>query len=308
MQRLLEQIRRVAPTEATVLIVGESGTGMEAVAQTLHALSRRSKGPFVPVNCGAIPQTLIEADLLGHEKGSFTGAERQRIGYFERASGGTIFLDEITEMPPEMQVKLLRVLESRRFQRVGGVETVAVDVRVIAATNRSIEEAVRDGQFREDLMYRLAVFPLRIPALRERDGDVLLLALHFLDDLNRREKTSKRFSRQCLKALVANSWPGYVRELKNAVNRAFILSDDIIELMAASRAGAATQIVKREACLEIPIGMPLADVQRELIMATLEHYSGDKRRAAQALGVSLKTLYNRLETYRIESQTESIAT
>ncbi len=301
MVRLRDQIRRVAPTQATVLIIGESGTGKEAVAQALHTLSTRAKGPFVAVNCGAIAASLIEAELLGHEKGSFTGADRQRAGYFERANGGTIFLDEVTEMPLEMQVKLLRVLESRRFQRVGGSETISADVRVVAATNRDIEASVREGRFREDLMYRLAVFPLRVPSLRERDGDVPVLAQHFLDGLNAKEGSKKTFSRPYLRQLQMQQWSGNVRELKNTVSRAFILADELLDLPTIPAAAAPRKPTRRDGHLLISIGTPLADAEREMILATLEHFSGDKRQTAQTLGVSLKTLYNRLEAYRIEA-------
>jgi len=306
MRELIAQINRVAPTDATVLIVGESGTGKEAVARALHALSDWAEGPFIPVNCGAIPPTLIEAQLLGHEKGSFTGAERRHTGYFERAHGGTIFLDEITEMPMDMQVKLLRVLESRSFHRVGGTEEIEIRVRVLAATNRDVEAAVAEGVFRDDLLYRLAVFPLRVPPLRERDNDVLLLAQHFLDEINAREGAVKTFSRHCLHDLAHHSWPGNVRELKNAVSRAFILADQVVEFPAAGLASGRRKPVQRDGILEVSVGTPLADVQREMILATLAHYGGDKRQAARALGVSLKTLYNRLETYRTET-TESAA-
>jgi len=301
MVRLRDQIRRVAPTQATVLIIGESGTGKEAVAQALHTLSARAKGPFVAVNCGAIAPSLIEAELLGHEKGSFTGADRQRAGYFERANGGTIFLDEVTEMPLEMQVKLLRVLESRRFQRVGGSETISADVRVVAATNRDMEASVREGRFREDLMYRLAVFPLRVPSLRERDGDVPVLAQHFLDGLNAKEGRKKTFSRPYLRQLQMQQWPGNVRELKNTVSRAFILGDELLDLPTLAASAAPRKPTRRDGHLQIGIGTPLADAEREMILATLEHFAGDKRQTAQTLGVSLKTLYNRLEAYRIEA-------
>lgn len=301
MLRLRDQIRRVAPTEATVLIIGESGTGKEAVAQALHTLSQRAPGPFVAVNCGAIAPSLIEAELLGHEKGSFTGADRQRAGYFERASGGTIFLDEITEMPLEMQVKLLRVLEARRFQRVGGSETISADVRVLAATNRDIEAAVREGRFREDLMYRLAVFPLRVPSLRERDGDVLVLAQYFLDGLNAKEGSRKSFSRAYLRQLPLQQWPGNVRELKNMISRAFILADDLLEPPTLPATTAPRKPSLRDGHLQIGIGTPLADAEREMILATLDHFAGDKRQTAQTLGVSLKTLYNRLEAYRSDA-------
>jgi two-component system response regulator HydG len=298
MHQLTTQIERVAPTLATVLIIGESGTGKELVAKTLHDYSSRAKQPFIPVNCGAIPANLIEAELFGHEKGSFTGATAQHVGYFEHASGGTIFLDEITEMAPEMQVKLLRVLEAGTFHRVGGIEQISVDVRVIAATNRDPQQAVKEGAFREDLLYRLAVFPLRTPPLREREGDIELLAQHFLDHFNAGEKASKAFSKRSLETLRSYAWPGNVRELKNTVHRAFILADKIVEVPNPSIATKVKKPQVREGMLNVFIGTPLADAQREIILATLDHYNGDKRQTASTLGVSLKTLYNRLEAYQ----------
>jgi DNA-binding NtrC family response regulator len=304
MRELFKKIRRVANTDATVVIVGESGTGKETVAENLHRLSPRCDGPFVAFNCGAIPPTLIEAELLGFEKGSFTGADRRRVGYFERASGGTIFLDEITEVPLDTQVKLLRVLENRSFQRVGGIETVEVDVRIIAATNRDVDMAIAEGRFREDLMYRLAVFPLRVAPLRERHGDIPLLAQHFLDQMNARENTSKKFSRHSLKQLETCDWPGNVRELKNLVIRGFILADDVIEFPTLGRDRHEPIALGNKGTLKIAIGTTLADVQKQLILATLEHCRGDKRRAARILGTSLKTLYNRLDCYRLRAPTD----
>ncbi|MDH2238860.1 sigma-54 dependent transcriptional regulator [Pigmentiphaga sp. GD03639] len=298
MRELYQQIDKVAPTALTVLIVGESGTGKELVARTLHEKSPRDTGPFIPVNCGAIPSTLIEGELFGHEKGSFTGAIQQHVGYFERAAGGTIFLDEITEMAPEMQIKLLRVLETSAFHRVGGTEQISADVRVIAATNRDPQVAVREGRFREDLLYRLAVFPLRVPPLRERPADIELLAQRFLDQLNATEKTRKRFARGTLDGLRQYHWPGNVRELKNAVHRAFILADDEVEVQNPEPAPRNRRVVRREGSLELAVGIPLPDAQRELILATLAHFGGDKRQAASTLGISLKTLYNRLDTYK----------
>jgi DNA-binding NtrC family response regulator len=298
MKQLAAQIERVAQTLATVLIIGESGTGKELIAKTLHDYSKRAKQPFIPVNCGAIPANLIEAELFGHEKGSFTGAVSQHVGYFEHASGGTIFLDEITEMAPEMQVKLLRVLESGTFHRVGGIEQISVDVRVIAATNRDPQLAVKEGAFREDLLYRLAVFPLRAPPLREREGDIELLAQHFLDHFNATEKAAKVFSKRSLETLRNYAWPGNVRELKNTVHRAFILADKIVEVPNPSIATKVKKPQLREGILDVWIGTPLADAQREIIMATLNHFDGDKRQTATTLGVSLKTLYNRLEAYQ----------
>ncbi len=296
METMYRQLERVATTDATVLLEGESGTGKELIAHTLHRASRRAERQFVAVNCGAIPAHLIEAALFGHEKGSFTGAVRQQTGYFEHASGGTLFLDEITEMPCDMQVKLLRVLESGCFHRVGGSEQVRVDVRLIAATNRSLQKAVQEGSLRQDLMYRLAVFPVRVPPLRERAMDIELLARHFLDELNSQAGTRKQFSRHALDCLRNYAWPGNVRELKNLVHRAYILSSEIVqlELPLARSAGRASLA---DGVLNFPVGTPLADAQRELIMATLHHFSGNKRLTASALGISVKTLYNRLKEY-----------
>src|SRR5204862_486823 len=209
-----------APTEATVLVQGESGTGKELVAQTVHQLSRRRKGPFVALNCAAVSPTLIESELFGHERGSFTGAARTHKGFFERAEGGTLFLDEISEMPIELQVRLLRVLETGTVARVGGESELKVDVRVVAATNREPEHAVADGRLREDLLYRLSVFPIRLPALRERAGDVELLVRAFLAELNAAQGTRKGISRAALELLQGHQWPGNVRELKNALHRA----------------------------------------------------------------------------------------
>ncbi|MBX6319277.1 sigma-54-dependent Fis family transcriptional regulator [Pigmentiphaga sp.] len=298
MRELYQQIEKVAPTSLTVLIIGESGTGKELVARTLHEKSPRSSGPFIPVNCGAIPSTLIEGELFGHEKGSFTGAIQQHAGYFERAAGGTIFLDEITEMAPDMQIKLLRVLETAAFHRVGGTEQISTDVRVIAATNRDPQLAVQDGRFREDLLYRLAVFPLRVPPLRERTSDIELLARRFLDQLNAAEKTRKRFAKGTLDNLRHHRWPGNVRELKNAIHRAFILADEEVEVRSPEPAPRNRRIVRRDGRIELAVGTPLPEAQRELILATLAHFGGDKRQTASTLGISLKTLYNRLDSYK----------
>lgn len=297
MERLYQQVEKVARTEATVLLVGESGTGKEVIAHAIHQASTRRDAAFVAVNCGAIPAHLIEAALFGHEKGSFTGAVRQHIGYFEHASGGTLFLDEITEMPVDMQVKLLRVLESGSFLRVGGDEEVMVDVRLIAATNRDLETAVRQGSLREDLMYRLAVFPVRIPPLRERGADIELLAQHFLHLLNEKDNTQKAFSRASLEVIRSYSWPGNVRELKNVVQRAFILGTDTLNIDECISDLSTKKPTVHEGYLNFFVGTPLADAQKEIILATLKHYSGNKRLTAEALGISLKTLYNRLKEY-----------
>ena len=299
MQKVYDLISRVAPTDATVLLTGESGTGKELVAETLHALSRRRAAPFLPLNCGAISPSLIESELFGHERGSFTGADRTHRGYFERAAGGTIFLDEITEMPFELQVKLLRVLETSSVIRIGGERPLPVDVRVIAATNRPLEEAVAQSKLREDLLYRLKVFPLHLPPLRERNDDVELLSEHFLGLLNHAEGTAKRFSRAAMQRLRAHSWPGNVRELKNLVHHVFILADEEIgaDSLPADLGGTEPH---PGTSLHVKVGISLAEADRRLILATLNEFGGDKRRAADVLGVSLKTLYNRLKTYHTE--------
>ncbi len=296
MEMLFTQIRRVAGTEATVLLEGESGTGKELVAMAIHQDSARHSAQFVAINCGAIPGTRIEAVLFGHEKGSFTGAARQHAGYFEHASGGTLFLDEITEMPAEMQVKLLRVLECGRFHRVGGNREIDVDVRLIAATNRSLDEAVSEGHLRQDLMYRLAVFPIHVPPLRERGNDAELLAQHFLDELNREAGSHKQFTRRSLERIRACRWPGNVRELKNLVHRAYLLSADAVTLEEPATTGKGKTMLVN-GTLTFPIGIPLADAQQEIILATLKHFRGNKRQTAETLGISLKTLYNRLRDY-----------
>lgn len=296
MQDVYRMIEKVAPTEATVFITGESGCGKELVARTIHERSPRANGAFVAINCGAIPANLIEAELFGHERGAFTGANRQHRGCFERAEGGTLFLDEITEMAPEMQVRLLRVLEMGRFMRVGGDGEIRTNVRVLTATNRDAHDAVRDGRLREDLMYRLAVFPIELPPLRDRQGDTELLAEHFLQKLNVEAGTSKRLSRAALTTIRAYHWPGNVRELKNAVHRAFIMAEEFVDL---DLAGLACPAVEGE-CLRVPVGTSLAEMERQAIFATLDHCRGNKRRAAEMLGVSLKTLYNRLTAYQAE--------
>src|SRR5580698_3413184 len=224
MQVLYDQLSRVAPTSATVMLIGESGTGKELAAATLHELSRRRDAPFLPLNCGAVAPQLIESELFGHERGSFTGADRQHKGFFERANGGSVFLDEVTEMPMELQVKLLRVLETGSFSRVGGVTPIVCDVRIIAASNREPEWALAEGKLRADLFHRLNVFPIRLPPLRQRGADIEQLAQYFLDELNRIEGTSKSFSREALVRLYQHSWPGNVRELRNYVQRAYIMA------------------------------------------------------------------------------------
>jgi len=296
MQKLYDALGRVAPTSATVLLMGESGTGKELAAQTLHDLSRRKKSPFLPLNCGAVSPQLIESELFGHEKGSFTGADRQHKGYFERAHGGSLLLDEITEMPQELQVKLLRVLETGQFMRVGTTTPMSADVRLIAATNRNPEQAIAEGKLRSDLFHRLNVFPISMPPLRERSTDIELLAQHFLDQLNKREGTAKSFAPATIAALYAHSWPGNVRELKNYAQRAYILADEIIDESLAPASVAAPESAP---LLTVRVGSTLDEVSRRLIEATLAE-CGSKRKAADMLGISLKTLYNRLAVYKNE--------
>ena len=339
MLRVYEQISRVAGTGVTVFITGESGTGKEVVAQTVHDLSRRRKQPFLAVNCGAISPNLIESEIFGHEKGSFTGAERQHQGFFERANGGTLFLDEITEMPLELQVKLLRVLETSRFMRVGSSVTQEADVRVIAATNRDSTEAVERGRLREDLLYRLNVFPIDLPPLRERLQDVPLLAQHFLTAMALAEGQPKHFSEQALRQMQQYAWPGNVRELRNAVQRAYVMTADetITEAWlpdargvppsrntpstraapapaAAAASAASPQVMSglpgaaagpaapasAAPHVEIAVGTTMADAERLLMLATLKHLNFNKEATAAVLGLSLKTIYNRLRQYQAE--------
>ncbi|HKI02781.1 MAG TPA: sigma-54 dependent transcriptional regulator [Thermoanaerobaculia bacterium] len=296
MQALYEMLNRVAPTDASVFLIGESGTGKDLAAQTLHMLSRRAKAPFLPLNCGAISPTLIESELFGHERGSFTGAQRRHKGYFERAHMGTLFLDEITEMPIELQVKLLRVLETGTVARIGGDQAVDVDVRVVAATNRDPQKAVQEGKMREDLLYRLQVFPIHMPPLSERGDDVQLLADYFLGQLNERQGTSKQFTEDSIDRLRTHIWPGNVRELKNVVHRAFIMADHEITPRCLPReVGGDSGSIRS---LNFQVGTSIEEVERRLIMATLDAHGGNKRKTADILGVSLKTLYNRLNTYR----------
>jgi DNA-binding NtrC family response regulator len=292
-------LAKVARTDVTVLLTGETGTGKELAAQTIHRLSRRNREPFVAVNCGAVSASLIESELFGHERGSFTGADRTHKGVFEQAHRGTLFFDEVTEMPAELQVRLLRVLESGCLTRVGGSETIRTDVRVVAATNRRAEEAVSAGRLREDLHYRLNVFPIALPPLRERGDDLELLANHTLAELNREEETDKRFDRSALAKLRAHSWPGNVRELRNVVQRAFIVGEDVIgsdALPLESPVSGEAQAATGQG-LEIRPGTPIAEAERKLILATLEHCERDKKKTAEVLGISLKTLYNRLNEY-----------
>jgi DNA-binding NtrC family response regulator len=307
MRRVYQQIERVAPTAVSVLLVGESGTGKEVVAQTIHELSRRRSKGFLAVNCGAMSPQLIESELFGHEKGSFTGAMRQHHGHFERAHEGTLFLDEITEMPLELQVKLLRVLESGTFIRVGSEDPIETDVRIIAATNRNPLAAVRAGKLREDLYYRLDVFQIALPPLRDRKDDIELLSAAFLHSINDGDGPDRRFSPAALEQLRHYHWPGNVRELRNVVQRSAIMADDqeidevvLPEEESEMRVAGGSRALPgddADACLRVRIGSSIAQVERQLIMATLDRYDGSRERTAEVLGISLKTLYNRMREY-----------
>jgi len=296
MQEVFRLIERVGPTEGSVLLTGESGSGKELAARSIHECSARSGGPFVAINCGAVPPGLIEAELFGYENG--TGAARAHAGVFERAQGGTLLLDEVTELPLDMQTRLLRVLETRKFYRAGASTELKCDVRVIAATNRCPLQAVQSGHLREDLLYRLAVFPVEMPPLRTRGGDVELLAEHFLAELNAQARTQKRLSALARMTLKQHSWPGNVRELRNCIERAYILGDAVLDLTpllpGAARDGNSASDAER---LSIRVGSRIHDMERSLIEATLDYFKGNKRRAADALGCSLKTLYNKLNGY-----------
>lgn len=301
MQRMFHLIAKVAPTSANVLIIGESGTGKEVVAQAIQQLSREKDKPFIALNCGAISPQLIEAELFGHERGSFTGAVRMHKGCFERANGGTLFLDELTEMSLEMQVKLLRVLETGRFCRVGADEEQQVKVRVIAATNRDPQAAVESGAMRSDLYYRLAVFPITVPPLRERGEDIELLANIFLDRWNKEEGTAKIFSKASLRFMREYHWPGNVRELKNMIHRAFILADHELDVANAISPAKPMVASVESDCITFPLGRKLAEAEQRLIYATLGYCGGNKTLTAEVLGVSLKTLYNRLNEYQAKA-------
>jgi two-component system, NtrC family, response regulator AtoC len=301
MQKLYDAIERVAPTNATVFITGDSGTGKEVVAQTIHDVSRRRLQPFLAVNCGAISPQLIESELFGHEKGSFTGANRQHRGFFERAHGGTLFLDEVVEMPIDLQVKLLRVLETRTLSRVGSDELIEVDVRVLAASNATPQEAVNAGKLRRDLLYRLQVFPVYVPPLRERDGDIELLGNHFLNELNKGAATPKAFTPAAVERLKRYGWPGNVRELWNVVQRAYIMSDGpwITQLGLSSEPTLNAEPYSRS--FQIAVGDRIDAVEKRLILATVQH-TKTREAAAAVLGISVKTLYNRLRAYESAAQ------
>ena len=296
MRRMYRLVRKCAPSDATILLTGESGVGKELVARTIHDLSRRKSEEMISVNCSAIPRELMESELFGHTKGSFTGAAQSHRGFFERASGGTLFLDEITEMDPALQAKLLRVLESQKVRRVGGEKDLDVDVRIIAATNQDPVEAVDKEELREDLYYRLAQFPLHVPPLRDRADDIRLLAEHFLAQQNESSGKQKKFDDKVVEALMLHDWPGNVRELRNAVIHGYLLAGETIEIEDLPNGIPSSMPVSGQ-FVRISVGTPLEEVERRHILSTLAHFEEDKNQTAEALGISLKTLYNKLNKY-----------
>jgi two-component system response regulator HydG len=302
MVKLLETVAQVAPSEATVLITGESGTGKEMIAGAIHFNSPRKDGPFVKINCAAITETLLESELFGHEKGAFTGAHKRKEGRFRQAHGGSIFLDEISEMSLAMQVKLLRVLQEREITRVGGEEVINVDVRLIAATNKDLLVEIEAGRFREDLFYRLNVVTLNMPPLRERREDVPLLAKHFLGMFSEKNrKTIKGFSPQAMDQLLRYGWPGNVRELMNAVERAVVLSsseyldEEELQLVLKDKTAEGEERPKEA----IPGDLPLEEVEKASILKTLELTGGNKSEAARRLGITRRTLHKKLKKYGV---------
>jgi DNA-binding NtrC family response regulator len=308
MREVFSLIQQVAPSRAAVLITGESGTGKELAARAIHALSPRRAGPFVALNCAAMPDSLMESELFGHEKGAFTGAVDRRAGCFELAQNGTVLLDEIGDMPVALQAKLLRVLEDSRVRRLGGKSEIQLDVRILAATNSPLEAAIREGRFREDLFYRLNVFPIPLPPLRDRKDDLPSLAAALLSDLNRKHGTKVTdVSKEVLERFRAYNWPGNVRELRNVVERAVILTGEGTILpshLSASfgASGAAAPSAPAAATangeeLRIPVGSTIEQAERALIELTLEHTRHNKTRAAEVLGISQKTLFNKLKEY-----------
>ena len=319
-RNVYRQVEQVAPSTLSVLIVGESGTGKELVAQTLHDRSPRQRMEFVALNCAAIPATLLESEIFGHERGAFTGAVQRKIGCFEMAHRGTLFLDEIAEMDELLQAKLLRVLQEQRFRRVGGRDVIESDVRVLAATNRDPMSAIREGKLREDLYYRLNVFTILLPPLRERREDIPELARHFAEDYASRNGTPvSPLDARALEALLAHSWPGNVRELKNAIERSALLAGGRpiepehlpAEVQRSGPAGVAPVSVPAagngrgsgngggQGVVALPVGTSMDDAEREMIRSTLEHTSGNKTRAAKILGISLKTMHNKVKKYQL---------
>ncbi len=328
MREVFRQIEQVAPSNLSVLVVGESGTGKELVAQTLHGLSPRRRNEFVAVNCAAIPATLLESEIFGHERGSFTGAVQRKIGCFEMAHQGTLFLDEIAEMDESLQAKLLRVLQERSFRRVGGREVVQADVRVVTATNRDPKQAIRDGKLREDLYYRLNVFTIKLPPLRERAEDLQMLARHFVEQAAAESGNPvPALQQDTLDAMAGHDWPGNVRELKNVIERAVLLSGggpilpehlppDVARGRRGTPVAGAAGPARAAASgpgnggegdaadpegrvVQLPVGSTIRDAEERLIRSTLAHTGGNKTRAAKILGISLKTMHNKVKKYEL---------
>tara|TARA_R110002033_G_scaffold23_1_gene539 strand:+ start:2883 stop:4247 length:1365 start_codon:yes stop_codon:yes gene_type:complete len=298
MHKLYRTIRKVAVTESNVLIVGESGAGKELVANTIHLASHRVDEPFIAINCGALSPELVDSELFGHVKGAFTGAHRDHRGVFEQAEGGTLFLDEVTEMPLEHQVKLLRVLENNEYRSVGSQHLKKANVRIIAATNRDLADAIDAGHFREDLYFRLAHFPIQVPPLRNRNNDISGLAQHFLAYRNTAEKLTKMFSDDALNLIQQQKWPGNVRELKHAIERAYILAENEIlpsHIMVSSLEPSTEQLTDG---VQIPVGMRLDELEKAAIYQALDESMGNKNETAKQLGISVKTLYNKLSKYQ----------
>ena len=301
MVALMETVAQVAPTRASVLITGESGVGKELVADAIHELGNRSKGPFVKVHCAALSESLLESELFGHEKGSFTGAIAQKKGRFELADGGTIFLDEIGEINIATQVKLLRVLQEKEFERVGGEKPLSVDVRIVCATNRDLLKEIEKGNFREDLYYRLNVVHLDVPPLRERKDDIPLLMTTFLSQFNKEnDKSLEGFSNGAKKALLSYEWPGNIRELRNCIESAVVLSrSSVIEVEDLPPS---VRLSDRSSQLSLDVGITLAEAEKLLIISTLVMCGGNKTRAAEVLGIGRKTLHRKLQEYQIDQE------
>jgi two-component system response regulator HydG len=297
MQDVINIVNQAAPSQATILILGETGTGKEVIANMIHRLSPRAARPMVRVNCAAIPETLIEAELFGHEKGAFTGAEGRREGRFESADKSTIFLDEIGEVPQPVQVKLLRILQEGQFERLGSNKTITVDVRIIAATNRKIEEMVRDGHFREDLYWRLNVITINLPPLRDRKEDIPVLVHHFLSRYAmKNRKTVSGIESKAMDILMDYGWPGNVRELENIVERCVVLDrDGVLGEDDLPRNMASAGITQTKEILTFTVGTPLEEVERQLMEETLKYTKGDKALASRLLGVSTRTLYRKFD-------------
>jgi two-component system response regulator HydG len=303
LREALAQAAKVAPTETTVLLTGESGTGKELVARAIHQASPRADGPYVALNCAALPETLVESELFGHERGAFTGADKSKPGQFELAAGGTVFLDEVDELSPTVQAKLLRVIQEHEFQRVGGTVTLHADVRFITATNRDLAEVVAAGKFREDLFYRLNVFSVHLPPLRDRGDDILLLAQHFVKVFGAQfGKGEPGLSRDALELLRSHQWPGNIRELANAVERALILGDGGL-LTAAHFDLTRTRSGRQDGAADLPTEKPvpeaLADLEKRAILTALDHTKGNKTQAAAVLGITRTQLHTRLKRFGI---------